>query len=108
MSSFFEKRILALHYNGVYISNFDLQKVASAIGIELDLAQREKMLKSLLKKAKEEGKSEILLQELIELLQRRKKNYLELAYLYPASKEILLNYVNKTDATIEWLKDSII
>jgi len=107
-SGFFQKRLLALHYNGVYISNFDLQKIASNIGIELDLAQREKMLTHLLKLAKEQGKLEQLKEELIFLLEKRSREFVKLAQLYPQAKEILLNYVHKTSSTIAWLKDSII
>ncbi|MRI59125.1 MAG: hypothetical protein C6H99_06445 [Epsilonproteobacteria bacterium] len=103
----FEKQLLALHYNGSYITNFDLKRIAQNIGIELDLADREKMLKALLKKVQEENKTPQLIQAFTKLLNERIQEYNELSQLHPNAKEIIGSYIQKTKATIMLLQQRL-
>ncbi len=98
--SLLEKQILALHYNGTYINNFEFQKIAKSIGIDLDLSDREKMLKNLIKKVKEEHKERPFIATMTKFLQGRIKQYEELLASHPQSKEIVMPYIQKTRSTI--------
>ena len=102
--SLLEKQILALHYNGSYLSNFDFKDIAEKIGIEIDLADREKMLKNLIKKANEENKFLDFVAAMTQMLNNRIKEYNELAALHPKSKEIITSYIQKTRSTIMLLQ----
>ncbi|BCD68908.1 hypothetical protein [Nitratiruptor sp. YY09-18] len=102
--SLLEKQILALHYNGTYITNFDFKKAGEEIGIEVDLADREKMLKYLLKNANEAGKMPQLAQALATLMQKRIATYNKLLENYPNAKDIIVQYIQKTRSTIMLLQ----
>ncbi|SMC08634.1 hypothetical protein [Nitratiruptor tergarcus] len=102
--SLLEKQILALHYNGSYITNFEFQQLAQEIGIDLDLADREKMLKTLLKKAMEENKMVQLIAAFTKLLNSRIQEYTTLANRYPYAQDIIGSYIQKTRATLMLLQ----
>ena len=105
--SLFEKQLLALHYNGSYITNFELGRIAQSIDIELDLADREKMLKALLKKAQEQDKMADLVQALTRLLNKRIDEYGELLQLHPKAKDVIGSYIQKTRSTIMLLQQRL-
>ena len=102
-----EKQILALHYNGSYITNFEFGQIAKNIGIELDLADREKMLKNLLKKTIEAHKENELIAEFAKLLNSRILDYQRLAQLHPEAKEIIGEYIQKTRSTLMLLQQRL-
>jgi len=102
--SLLEKQILALHYNGTYLSNFDFKKIAEEIGVEIDLADREKMLKTLLKKAAETGKMAQLASAMAALVQKRIAYYNNLLQRYPKAKDVILPYIQKSRSTIMLLQ----
>ncbi len=102
--SLLEKQILALHYNGSYITNFELQELGRAIGIAIDLADREKMLKNLLKRAMEEEKMAQLATAFAKLCNSRIAEYSALAKRYPKAQDIINSYIQKTRATVMLLQ----
>jgi len=70
-----ERHLLSTNLCGCYISNFDLAKIAKSCDIELDLTDRAKMLKLLLKKAHQEDKIQLLTQTLIAFLANRASKF---------------------------------
>jgi len=98
--SLLEKRILALHFSGSYITNFEFKTIGQKVGLEVDLADREKMLKTLFKQAKEKNKEPQLLEAIAEVLQERLQNYRELAQNHPKAKEVVEEYIQKCRSTI--------
>ena len=102
--SMLEKQLLALHFNGSYISNFDFKEIAKKIGVEVDLADREKMFKNLLKIAREENKEAELYRAISDLLVERMEEYRQLSELYPKARDILGSYIQKTRSTIMLLQ----
>ncbi len=100
----FEKQLLALHYNGSYITNFEFRDIAQKIGLDLDLADREKMLKNLLKMAVQEHKEAELIQEMTKLLNSRIEEYRNLANMHPECSNVLSDYIQKTRSTIMLLQ----
>ncbi|BCD61102.1 MULTISPECIES: hypothetical protein [unclassified Nitratiruptor] len=98
--SIFEKQILALHYNGTYITNFEFQQIAKEAGLEVDLADREKMLKTILQQAKAKNKELELIGAFTKLLNNRIKTYQDLLQQFPESKEIIGGYIQKTRSTM--------
>jgi len=105
--SLLEKQILALHYNGIYISNFDFKKIADIIGIELDLADREKMLKTLLKKTKEANKENELMQAFSELFSKRVKEYQALINRFPEASEAIMPWIQKSRSIMMLLQQRL-
>ncbi len=103
----FEKQILALHYNGSYISSFEFQQIGKEAGIEVDLADREKMLKVLLKKAQEEDKLPQLIQAFTKLLNSRIMEYQNFLQLFPDAKEVIGEYIQKTRSTMLLLQQRL-
>ncbi len=97
--SLLEKQLLALHYNGSYITNFEMQEVARDIGLQIDLADREKMLKKLLQQASEHNKLSELATRLIKLLNDRLQTYQLLLQRFPNSASIIQTYIQKTRST---------
>ncbi len=98
--SMLEKQILALHFSGSYITNFEFKKIAQEVGIEVDLADREKMLKNMLRLAKEQNKEAALFSAIANLLQERLKTYTELGNTYENARDIIMSYIQKTRSTI--------
>ncbi len=105
--SLLEKQILALHFNGTYLSNFDFKRIAEQIGLDIDLADREKMLKVLLKKAAEEGKNAELVAAFTQMLSNRIQAYRALMERYPEAKEVIMPYIQKTRSTIMLLQQRL-
>ncbi len=99
-----EKQLLALHYSGSYITNFEFKEIADSLGLEVDLADREKMVKNLLKTSGEQNRQKELFDAVCELLQKRIKEYQQLLELYPDAKDIVGGYIQKTRSTIMLLQ----
>ena len=102
--SLLEKQLLALHFNGTYLSNFDFKHIAEEIGIDIDLADREKMLKHLLKEAAKAGKMADFVAATTKLFMRRIRRYQAWMELYPEAQEIITSYIQKTRSTIMLLQ----
>ena len=102
--SLLEKQLLALHFNGSYLSNFDFKHIAEEIGIDIDLADREKMLKYLIKKADETQKMADFVAAITQLLMQRIHCYQRWIELYPEAQEIIAPYMQKTRSTIMLLQ----
>jgi len=102
--SLLEKQILGLHYCGSYITNFELRRIGEQIGIETDLADREKMLKNLIKTARENAKEAELFAAIAGLLQERIKEYEALAKSHPDAADAIADYIQKGRSTIMLLR----
>ncbi|MRI83854.1 MAG: hypothetical protein C6I00_05465 [Nitratiruptor sp.] len=102
--SLLEKQILALHFSGSYISNFEFKQIGHSIGIEIDLADREQMLKNLITKAKELHKEAQLFQAIATLIQERIDHYEKWRQTYPQGRPIIDEYIKKGRNTIALLE----
>ncbi len=102
--SLLEKQILALHFCGSYITNFEFRTIGEKVGIEVDLADREKMLKNLVRIAKERGKEAELFGAVAALLQERIKEYEALAKSHPDAADTIADYIQKGRSTIMLLR----
>ena len=89
------KQILALHFSGAYITNKEFVEIGRNIGIEIDLADREKVFKNILSKAIEQKKEEDFFSEISKLLKKRFDEYKKLSNEFPNSKEIIHVWMQK-------------
>ncbi len=105
--SLLEKQLLALHFNGSYLSNFDFKHIAEEIGIDIDLADREKMLKHLLKEAAKAGKMADFVAATTKLFMRRIHRYQAWMEHFPEATQIITTYIQKTRSTILLLQQHL-
>ncbi|MRJ02412.1 MAG: hypothetical protein GXO19_00630 [Epsilonproteobacteria bacterium] len=91
-----EREILALHFSGSYITNRELQRVGEKIGLQVDLTDRERLLKNLMAKARESRKESQLFLELARLFEERVASYRALKERYPEAGDIVEEYIEKS------------
>ncbi|GEM_PF-1536181 len=89
------KQILAVHYSGCYITNKELKEISSKLDIDIDLADREAMLKRLIALAAERNRINEVFLEISKILKNRFQIYSKLANDYEECASEIREWMQK-------------
>jgi len=85
--------------SGIYISRYDIKKLATVIGVDEPIKERREMLKDIFIYAKQMNKMKELLDGLIEFIDYKISQYQEVEDNFPKSAIITQQWIKKANRT---------
>lgn len=101
------KQFMAIYFSGIYVSNFELKKIADAVGFEVDLSDRDKMFHTMIGLAKEQEKMPQFIGACVALIKGRIEGYIALSERFPDSKNVIHQWIHKANSTILLLQREV-
>ncbi len=91
--------------SGIYISRIDIQKLAKSIGVDVPIRERKEMLKDIFHYAKQMDKMVDMIDNLINYVDYRIKQYQEVEDNFPKSRKITQKWIKLAERTRKILEN---
>lgn len=103
-----EKQLLSLIHCGCYINTQDIILIGNSLNIDLSFKRRSLILQTLFIEAQKEGKIELLIKHMMQLLESKKETMLHLLTHYPHAKTFITPQLTKIAKMQQRLQEELI
>ena len=91
--------------SGIYISRQEIRNIGLALGVEIPVKERKFMLKDLFLYAKQFDALKEFIELLISFTDKKLNEYRELQEIYPSSKILFKNWINRAENLKKFLEN---